>query len=574
MEQIILASHGKTNWSIVVPADASPSQRHAAEELYRFLFEISGARLHIRQESEAKGEWEIYVGACALVQALDPSLDIPSLGKEGFVIQTYEKAIVIAGGRERGTLYGVYSFLETYLGCRWFTQEVSRIPRRDTVAIGAIRERQVPVLEQRDTYFGATEDGDWYARNKVNGHSCHLDDIHGGRLEYEGFVHTFYKLVPPEEYFDEHPEYFSLVDGKRIREKGQLCLTNPDVLNIVVEKIKDWLRKNPKASIVSVSQNDCYNPCQCEHCRQIDEREGTFAGSLLTFVNKVAEAIEPEFPDVAIDTLAYQYARKPPKTLKARHNVIIRLCSIECCFAHPLEECDYIAACGNRLGTSNSFVEDIRRWGEISDRLYIWDYVVNFDNFLQPFPNFNVLQPNIQFFVKHHVKGLFEEGNYTPGGFVELGELRQYVLAKLMWDPNCNVRRHIREFMAGVYGMAGAALLDYFDLLHEQVAAPDTHLGIYDEPTAAYLSEEFMLRAQELFDEACRLADTPQILERVKKAELSLEFVRLARMPLEAQGRVQAVEEFFQKVEHFGIARIREWYPWEVSREKMLKGEL
>ena len=199
---------------------------------------------------------------------------------------------------------------------------------------------------------------------------------------------------------------------------------------------------------------------------------------------------------------------------------------------------------------------------------------MNFDNFLQPFPNFNVLQPNIQFFVKHHVKGLFEEGNYTPGGFVELGELRQYVLAKLMWDPNCNVRRHIREFMAGVYGMAGAALLDYFDLLHEQVAAPDTHLGIYDEPTAAYLSEEFMLRAQELFDEACRLADTPQILERVKKAELSLEFVRLARMPLEAQGRVQAVEEFFQKVEHFGIARIREWYPWEVSREKMLKGEL
>src|ERR1019366_5650033 len=116
--------------------------------------------------------------------------------------------------------------------------------------------------------------------------------------------------------------------GIRLRKETQLCLSNPEVLAIALAKVRDWLRADPEVSIVSVSQNDWENPCQCPACRAVDEEEGNFSGSLIRFVNRIAEAIEPEHPHVAIDTLAYLYTRKAPRRVRPRHNVIVRLCSI------------------------------------------------------------------------------------------------------------------------------------------------------------------------------------------------------------------------------------------------------
>ncbi len=93
---------------------------------------------------------------------------------------------------------------------------------------------------------------------------------------------------------------------------AQLCLTNEEMRRELVKNLQERLRANPEATIASVSQNDCFNNCQCPSCRAVDEEEGSPAGSLLRFVNAVAADIEHEFPNVAIDTLAYQYTRKPP----------------------------------------------------------------------------------------------------------------------------------------------------------------------------------------------------------------------------------------------------------------------
>src|SRR5439155_438422 len=184
---------------------------------------------------------------------------------------------------------------------------------------------------------------------------------------------------------------------------------------------------------ISVSQNDTINYCQCEQCKALDDAEGSPAASLLKFVNAVAEAIEPDHPNVRIDTLAYQYTRKPPKTIRPRRNVIVRLCSIECCFAHPLETCP---AQENRR-----FRDDIVAWGPVAPLLYVWDYTTDFGHYQQPFPNFDVLQSNVRFFVKHGVKSLFEQGNYSGGGGGEMEPLRTYVLAKLLWNPDTDLAK-------------------------------------------------------------------------------------------------------------------------------------
>ena len=147
-----------------------------------------------------------------------------------------------------------------------------------------------------------------------------------------GFVHTFNAILPPNEYFPKHPEWFSEIGGKRVGSTNavQWCLTNPELLAFCIQRVKAILRTAPPDSIVSVSQNDCDCHCQCAKCLAIEKEEGSPSGPLLRFVNAVADAVKDEYPHAAIDTLAYQYTHKPPRLTKPRPNVIIRLCSIEC----------------------------------------------------------------------------------------------------------------------------------------------------------------------------------------------------------------------------------------------------
>jgi len=283
--------------------------------------------------------------------------------------------------------------------------------------------------------------------------------------------------------------------------------------------VKGWLRASPEASIVSVSQNDCFRPCACDACRAVDEREGSHAGSLLLFVNAVAEAIEPEFPGKAVDTLAYQYTRKPPRTIRPRRNVIVRLCSIECCFAHPLETCERNA----------SFRDDLVAWSRLTDRLYVWDYATNFAHYLQPLPNVGVLAANVRFYADHGVRGIFEEGDYAPGGGGEMGRLKAYLVARAMWDPEVDAGAVREEFLVGYFGEAAGPIGRWLDRLQEAASKPGVHATIYDGPDAPYLSEDVLAAGEALFAEAGRLAENETIRGRVKEAGLGIRYVRLVR---------------------------------------------
>jgi hypothetical protein len=558
---LTIVDDGRSEYCIVLDADASPSERYAAEELQKFLKEISGYAIPILSSRAPK---MIVVGGGEILREIDPAFDTGQLGKEGFTIRTREAHLILAGGKQRGTLYAVYTFLEDYLGCRWYSSEVSRIPRQKLIEIPSINVTHKPVLEYREPFYSDAFDGDWAARNKANGHSARLGERHGGKVRYSHFVHTFYSLVPPEKYFDEHPEYFALVNGERRRSGAQLCLTNPDVLRIVIEGVKRWIAQDPEADIYSVSQNDCAGWCECPDCKALDEREESHMGSLLTFVNNVAEAIEKEHPDKAIDTLAYQYTRKPPENIRPRHNVIIRLCSIECCFSHPLDSCPQNA----------SFRDDILGWSKIAPRLYVWDYVTDFANYLLPFPNLDVLKPNIEFFVRHNVRGIFEEGNYSHGGGGEMAELRAYLLAKLLWNPDADVEALKKDFLEGHYGKAAGAIAEYIAMLHRKVKDDKVHLNIWSGPTSPYLTDEVLTRADALFDRAEKLADNAEILQRVLVARLPLWYVRITRPGLSSVEKLQLLEKFMEVVRKKGIDQIREGRPmtsWEQEMRTALR---
>jgi hypothetical protein len=557
---LIIADGGKSDYCIVISHEASFSEKHAADELQKFLNQISSATLPIVTDETPVSSNEIILGDNAHLRQVKTEIDFEKLGKEGFTIRTVGPHLVIAGGKLRGTMYGVYTFLEEHLGCRWFSSKVSHIPKRNRIEIGPINDTQIPILEYREPFYTDAFDADWTARNKMNSNSARLDEQRGGKVAYSHFVHTFYPLLPPEQYFAEHPEYYSEIDGKRTVEHGQLCLTNPDVVRLVTERVKQWIRESPQATIFSVSQNDWHGWCQCKSCREVDEREESHSGTMLHFVNQVAEEIESEYPDVAIDTLAYQYTRKPPKYVRPRPNVIVRLCSIECCFSHPLETCEMNA----------SFKADIEGWSKVSNRLYIWDYVTNFSHYIQPFPNFDVLKPNIQFFVNHGVKGIFEEGNYSGGGGGELAELRAYVMAKVLWNPGYDAQKAMNEFLVGYYGEAFAPIREYIDMLHNKVREDNIHMTIRAKPDSAFLAPEIIQRANELFDEAERLADDDDVLHRVRVARLPIQYVQISTLPKDDPKRQKLIDQFFEVADKAGITNISEGRSMEQYKE-MLK---
>ncbi len=548
---VTIADNGKSKYRIVLPADAIPAERYAAEELQHYLATMSGAKLSIVSDAERPASREILLGNNAHLAKLRPSVDFAALGTDGFVLRVEGDRLIIAGGRPRGTLNGVYALLEEKLGVRWFTPEAESVPKLKRVRLPKGMETQVPALQNRDVFWREMmRSADFAARHRVNGQHYGLTAKYGGPYTIcYPFVHTFDALVPPDLY-QQHPEYFPLIDGKRKSGYVQRCLSNPDVLKLSLARVRQWIKEHPEATIISVSQNDTINNCQCEQCQALDEAEGTPAASLLKFVNAVAEAIEKDHPSVLIDTLAYQYTRKPPKTIRPRHNVIVRLCSIECCFSHPLETCP--------AGENRRFRDDIIAWGPVAPLIYVWDYTTDFGNYQQPFPNFDSLQSNVRFFVKHGVKSLFEQGNYSGGGRGEMEPLRAYILAKLLWNPEADVRKHTQEFVNGYYGQAAPKILAYLETTHRPAREQGLHSHIFDPPTAPYLSEDVMQAAEKNLDEAEQWAENDEVRFRVQVARLPVWYVKIATSRVTGDVCADLVKRFLVIARKAGISNISE----------------
>ena len=507
-----LSRDGRPTAVIVRQVGLGAPEENALRLLADTLREITGAEFPVVDVAVQTPPNAIIVGGGPAAREAFPEVPFDELGMEEIVIRTDGDRLLLAGGRPRGTLYAVSHFLQRYGGVRWWTPWASRVPRRATFEVPELDVRYQPPFESRDPYWYPAFNAEWAVRNFSNSQSAQIPEAWGGAIQYRGFVHTFYPLVPPEEHFEKHPEWYSEIDGKRTTERAQLCLTNPELRRFVVERVKQWLRESPEARIVSVSQNDWRRPCECGNCRRLDDAEGSHAGTMLDFVNYVAAAIEAEFPQVAIDTLAYQYTRKPPRTIRPRPNVIVRLCSIECNFREPLE-----------AEANAAFGDDIRGWSKICNRLYVWDYTTDFAHYLQPHPNWFVLGPNVRFFARHNVRGLFEQGAYQSFGS-EFSELRAWVLAQLLWDPEQDDRALIQEFIEGYYGAAAPQIRAYLALMHE--ASEGWKLTCFSKTETPFFNLEVMPEAERLWREAQgAVAGDAELEARVRLGRVWLGYV-------------------------------------------------
>lgn len=546
---------------IVVSESASITDKYAAERLKFYLDEITGTDIPIITDSES-AQYEISVGATNRTDT-----DFSGSADGSYVITSSENSLIINGAGNKGTINGVYAFLEKFCACHWYEAEVTVIPENATLTVEPdISVEYTPFFEYSETDTASARDSEFSLANGLTGGIYkNLSPEQGGAVEYiGGSSHTLVnQYCKPSDYFEEHPEYFALYDGTRTG--TQLCLTNEEVKNVVTDEALALLEKqhDPSAplQILSITQADNGFYCQCENCKALDEATGSPAGTMLTFVNEIARRLKAsgEYSNLAIDTFAYQYTRKAPSNVLPREDVIVRLCSIECCFGHTLDDPD--------CESNTAFMQDLAEWSRICNRLYIWNYNLNCDESINIYANFGVMQRNTQIFYEHNVKGIYQQGvYYIAESDGEFGEMKTYLLTKLMQNPYLDFEEEMTNYMLAVYGPGGTHLKEFIDIVTDHAVTKRKHLYIEEDSRYSLpgMTSDDVRRCDELWGLAKAEAENEEQLSRVLRSEICWRYWKCSNMRSEFS-RLQhpylwmkANKDLYNDFVKFGITRMGE----------------
>lgn len=579
-----------SDYVIVISENASPSEINAANKLNEYFGKICGVTLPVVADNTEAADKEIIIGKTNREGDLF-AIDRTKLGDDGIVIKTVDKKIVLSGAEQRGAIYAVYTFLEEYFGCRWFTYRLTVVPEAEKLIIPAeIDYTYTPsIIFRENDWISPSRSNEYKAANKLNdGVYGIISEEYGSSIAYAGsFAHTMAYLVDTG-LFETKPEIFAYGTESLKRTTNQLCLTNPETLELAIKGVRSWLEKNPGARIVSVTQNDNQDYCICSECRRVDREEGSQAGTMLRFVNAIADNIKEDYPDVMVDTFAYQYTRKPPKITVPRDNVIVRLCSIECKFSTPLNS--------GTCKENTEFEKDIKKWSEICNNLFVWDYTTNYRSYITPYANFDVLQENMQFFAENNVIGLYEEGNYTAAeSDGEFAELRCYLLGKLMWDPYCDIDKHMYEFCEAYYGKGAQGIVDFINYIDKNSGGIAVDLrnwwitpipenieiskgmGIYEHPYSQSLirmDRDDLPMIEAMWKFAKDGAETEEQLEHVLRSEISWRYWKACNFigefsSSDNEKRMSENEKLYNDFVKFGIKRLSEGEGGLIKEEKI-----
>ncbi len=511
--------------TVSVPPDSAPSVSYAADELGRYIGMLAGETVSRAEDAAPKKGFLV---------ALDPESD-----DDSFRLRSSNGLFSITGGK-RGVIYGVCEALERFGGVDWLSSWRTHVPAGKGFHVpDSLDERHAPAFALREVYYAdVMSHFDFAVHLRLNGLFSHdstaprpADPKLGGKAWRfaKGFEnsHTLSILLPVAKYFKEHPEYYAEVDGLRRDVAWQACLTNPDVLKIVTEKVLAALDADPEAKMIGISHNDNLKGyCRCANCAAVDEYEDSHAGTELRFVNAVADEVKKRHPGVLVQTLAYQYTRKPPKHERPRDNVVITLCSIECDRLRPF-------GAPNGAAVNKAFERDLDGWSKVTDKLYVWDYTGEMFHYMHPMLNSHIMQDNIRYFRDKGVKFVFSQGNGFGANHQEFAELKAWLVAKSLWNPDQPLNALLDRFFTGFYGAGAPHVRAYYELSKAQAESlpPEETMSIYQNSSRTRYPDSFVDKAIELWNRAeDAAAGDPEALFCVRMGKASTVRLKLGRM--------------------------------------------
>ncbi len=573
-EGMIIADGSKSNYRIVVALDASVQVSYAAKELQQYIEEMTGARLPIVTDDNSLVVKEIMVGFSRHTSRVHPKLKKESFKPEEFAIKTVGESLIIAGGVPRGTLYGVVSLLTDEWGCRWFSPALKRIPKQQCLSLGQVNRRYNPPFEYREAYFWSGLDNDWAVHNFQHGQFAKQTVEQGGSAGYAHgwFVHTALRLVPPETYLKDHPDYYWSQPRKMLGVGSTptgLCLINPDVVRITAQTILDNKRDNPDGDkFYSISAGDSNDWCECPGCmeeyKRIGEKHGQvgsesvktypFGVAWLRFVSKVDSILKsvPAADRPRVSMLAYGYSPLPPSKPEKNRDVNVMYAELTACQFHPLDD--------PKCSSNVDFRAKLKGWLASSGSTYVWLYKVNYDSYwFWVHPNLDTFAEDLRYLRSMRVKGVFEQGNLYVGDRWdgEFHELRAYLLARLLWNPDLDWRSLRKEFCAAYYGEAAGAVMEkYMDDLRECAVKNDAHCREHAGVDAfKWITLEMISRWYSLLEDAESKAVDEEHKRFVRISMLHVQFTE-AQLKTDAAEKKSLLQKFLNNARTLRVTYI------------------
>jgi hypothetical protein len=515
-----LVADGTSGYTIVVGDAAIPAERSAARELALHIEQMSGGNLPIVESGEFTGGPAIAVGPSSLTRKLASDFDSDKFGREEYLIRSVGDDLVIAGGRPRGTLYGVYHLLDKQLGCRWFTPDTSFIPKLQTIEVARQDRVGRPSFAYREPWMyvgGPPRTGYWWrdhfdpayvARIRHSSflieHQMHvITDEFGGRFNISHFGHNFKDLVPAAKYANDHPDYYALYKGARTTSGDLgLCLTHPEMRKVAVEAMRNWMRDDPDADQFFLGQPDSGKRCQCDRCNAAYKRysreiydpsdtmrgsagdpaiQGGFAGVLVEFANEIASGVEGEFPDRKIGMFVYESSILAPRDdVKLHKNLAPWFCTAVWtrdsgirCSCHP----------PNRGPTNKTFWDFPRimaDWRRIAPdaEMFAYEYFIAWHLGL-PHDLFTIPE-TVRWHYSQTVRGMeIDSVKEIQSGF---GFLRNWLWAQMLNDVDFDFEAGLTEFLRAYYGEAAESVREFIDLSSD----PSSYHPLSDEKARNY----------------------------------------------------------------------------------------
>lgn len=319
--EMLLAEGGKARCTVVIAEDAGEKVRAAAEDFRNLLKKMSGAACPLVTENEADklpaGERLVLIGPSRLTGEMGLETPRGYPGNERVLLRREGNRLALLGnddGAYTGTQFAVTMLFER-LGCGWYAPDPlwQVIPRRETVSIGYLDIDHRPAFISRYSNvlrFNPEIGRRWYL---------------GGDRRISG--HGFPFMVPRDENFEKHPEWFCMIDGKRnpFVEWWQYCYSNEELPVVLAEKICEKFEEDPDLVQYSIALNDgwYHGWCECDMCRQM----GTPSETVVLFANKIARLVGKRFPNHKLTFLAYFPTYHPPThPMEVEPNVEVMFC--------------------------------------------------------------------------------------------------------------------------------------------------------------------------------------------------------------------------------------------------------
>ena len=351
---------------IVLEETAGPVEKHAAAELTLYLAKVTGAKIEVGNLPSPR-LYNIYIGTVEsrgipLSGAMKSSLS--KIAPEGFLLAADADGVRIVGRQPIGALYGAYDVLKKCAGVRWFAPgaDFEYCPKKPLVVIPGQVTVSNPSFAFRHLGFicanvtsRTIDSWDWLIRNGMVVHTSkrvymmHRDALEERAARISEGGHCFAYLLN-DKLFDEHPEYFPMIDGKRVKQRpdsswlttNQPCTSNPKVREILTDGVKRFLDTPPAGGSYLIGNNDGTGWCQCDNCVRLDppdEKQKRFVSTrYYTLVNQMVRDIYRTHPDADLWAWAYQNYRWPPSGIVPDKRLTIEACVHGRCYRHPMAD--------------------------------------------------------------------------------------------------------------------------------------------------------------------------------------------------------------------------------------------